>query len=202
MAVSVPLFCPFCAECFEGESRCPEHDIPLVTLEELERTRARPAAAEDEEVPPMTFRFGRGPVWIGVILWVVGFLAPFVTSSEPESPTFTGLQLASGLAFNLWMVPMLAAAVVGVLSRRRTLPAMRSARLALGTLVLGVAASLGFTLYRVFSGAARLSERLGHLITIDVQVGPYLVGAGVLLALYGTVRFGHSAARPPRYRVD
>ena len=30
-----PLFCPFCEECFEGEARCPEHDIPLVPFEDL-----------------------------------------------------------------------------------------------------------------------------------------------------------------------
>ena len=33
------LFCPFCRESFEGEAVCPEHDLELVPIDRLPRSR-------------------------------------------------------------------------------------------------------------------------------------------------------------------
>src|SRR4051812_41261443 len=85
MADAAPiLFCPFCRECFEGESRCPEHDLGLVPFDQLARTAEDLAAdipREDEDVSVFDGRFGRGIVALGTALFFVSFGMTFVDIS-------------------------------------------------------------------------------------------------------------------------
>ena len=198
--VSAPLFCPFCGESFEGKERCPDHEIPLVDFEELQKTKGRAAAPDEQEVAPFSFAFGRGFLFMAAFSWMLGFALPFARTAAAEP--VSGFKLAATVALNFWMVPALSVAVVSVLVRRRTLVAMRSARLAVLVLVLGVGASLSFTLYRMITSVERLSERLGVAQELSILAGPYVIGAGVAIALVGAWRLGHAKARAPSYRIE
>jgi hypothetical protein len=198
--VSEPLFCPFCSECFEDVARCPDHDIPLVGFEELQKTRGRVAPSEEDAVEAYSPRYGRVFLMAAAFLWLLGFALPFV--AIPERGAVSGFALASASALNLWMVPALAFAVLSVLARRRTPAAMQSARIAVGVLAGGVGASLGFTLYRVYNTTHLLVERLGHTIEVVPRAGVFVIGAGVVLGLFGALRFGTLKDAPPTYRVE
>ncbi|MFT5357856.1 MAG: hypothetical protein ACI9KE_005093 [Polyangiales bacterium] len=198
--MSEPLFCPFCSECFEDVARCPDHDIPLVGFEELQKTRGRVAPSEEDAVEAYSPRYGRVFLMAAAFLWLLGFALPFV--AIPERGAVSGFALASASALNLWMVPALAFAVLSVLARRRTPAAMQSARIAVGVLAGGVGASLGFTLYRVYNTTHLLVERLGHTIEVVPRAGVFVIGAGVVLGLFGALRFGTLKDAPPTYRVE
>jgi len=198
--VATPLFCPFCEECFEAQSRCPDHDIPLVVFEELSRTRAREAAPDEHPVGPLSFVLGRGFLFVAAALWVVGFALPFAKTSD--APAMSGFALASGAALNFWMVPGLGLAIVSILVRRRTPVSMRSARVAVFVLTSGVGASLAFTLFRTIRAVSRMGEQLHVHRELTILAGPYVIGAGVLLGLVGALRLGHSRERAASYRVE
>ena len=199
-----PLFCPFCGECFEGERRCPSHDLPLVPFDALAAMQTKPVPDEHEPVPPYDPRFGRGWIAAGALLVLVGFLLPFATSTQgARVATATGLQVASRAALNLWLLPMAAVTWTAILARRRTLAEMRGARLAIPLLCLGAAASLGYSLWRIHEGAARIGRAYGVDVDIDVRAGAWVMGVGVVLALVGGLRFGAPPKRPPpRYPTD
>ena len=199
MANAGPLFCPFCEESFEGEERCPEHDLPLVDFEELSRTRARDPEHDDEELGPLSPKLGRGFVLAGAAAWLIGFTLPF---GQTDDVSTSGFRLATEVAINFWTVPMLSLAVTSILFRRRTPAGMRSVRVAVLALVLGVGASLGFTVYRVLAGVERLGQRIGSERGFELGPGPYVIGVGVLLALIGALRLGVSRGRQASYRVD
>lgn len=198
--MSEPLFCPFCSECFEDVERCPDHDIPLIGFEELQKTRARAAPSVEEPVESYSPRFGRIFLMAAAFLWLVGFSLPFV--AIPDRGAVSGFALASASALNLWMVPALAFAVLSILVRRRTPAAMQSARLAVAVLACGVGASLGFTLYRVYNTTHLLVERVGHTIEVVPQAGVVVISAGVICGLFGALRFGTLKDAPPTYRVE
>lgn len=198
--MSEPLFCPFCSECFEDVARCPDHDIPLVGFEELQKTRARTAPSGEEAIEAYSPRFGRIFLMAAAFLWLLGFSLPFV--AIPDRGAVSGFALASASALNLWMVPALAFAIISILIRRRTPATMQSARLAVGVLAGGVGASLGFTLYRVYNTTHLLVERVGHSIEVVPQAGVFVIGVGVAVGLFGALRFGSLKDAPPTYRVD
>lgn len=199
-AVSEPLFCPFCRECFEDVARCPDHDIPLVGFQELQKTRGRVAPSAEEAIEVYSPRYGRAFLMAAAFLWIAGFSLPFV--AIPGRGAVSGFGLASASALNLWMVPALAFAVLSVLVRRRTPATMRSARLAVGVLAAGVGASLGFTLYRVYNTTHLLVERVGHHVEVVPHAGVFVIGVGVALGLFGALRFGTLKDAPPTYRVE
>ncbi|HVZ36050.1 MAG TPA: hypothetical protein VG963_26665, partial [Polyangiaceae bacterium] len=69
MAAHQVLFCPFCRECFEDSSTCPEHELRLVPFDQLtpdpearedEGDAAPPTNAEEAHLAPFDPRFGRG----------------------------------------------------------------------------------------------------------------------------------------------
>lgn len=202
-AVTEPLFCPFCGECFEDLESCPEHEIPLVTFAELGKVRAEDALADDAVVAPWDLRYGRGLVFGGAAILMGGFFAPFAQANYEGYETIaTGLEVASGTAMNLWVVPAIGFTLASIVLRRRTPASMRGARLALPALAIVAAISVSYTLVRMFTGAEMLTNRLGRALEITPLLGPYFLLAGALIAVAGGLRLGISRGRPARYRVD
>jgi len=199
-----PLFCPFCEECFEGEARCPEHDIPLVPFEDLAAARGRDMPADDEKVAALDPRFARLPLAMGALAVLAGFFLPFVASAFPDGTVSegTGFETASNVALNLWIVPAVAATVISILVRRRKPLQMRGARLAV--LMLGVVgvSSLIYTVSRVFHGADRVREAYGQTVDVTLQPGLYVMSAGLLVVMAAAPFFGRIRQSGPRYRVD
>jgi hypothetical protein len=194
------LFCPFCREAFEGQAHCPDHDLTLVPWEELPRVESE-ELAEDDAVSPVDLRFGRGELLAGVVLLLVSVVCPLFTVSEGDSSrAFSVLAAATDRHPNLWTVPFVAALVLSITLRRRTIRQMLGARLAILILALGPFASVAYTLWRVSANAAELGAALHRTITVDVDwgVGPVLAGA-TLLAI-GGLRLGvQKHERPERH---
>ncbi len=200
---AAPLFCPFCGDCFEGEARCPAHDLPLVPLDALDGMHGQSVPGDHEPVAPYDPRFGRAWIWTGALLVVLGFFLPFVTSTQgARVTTATGLQVASRVALNLWLLPLIALTWTTTLTRRRTLAQMRSARVAVAALCVGASASLGYSFWRIHQGAERIARAYGLAVDIEVDAGVFVVTAGVFLAFVGSVRLGTPPKpSPPRYRL-
>jgi hypothetical protein len=187
------LFCPFCRECFEGEARCPEHDLALVAFDQLPKTAedlASEIPRDDEETSAFDHRFGRGIVLAGAIAFLVSFATTFVNVTSGHSTDgFTGFEAASQQAPNLWTVPFVGVVLIAILARRRSLAKMRGARLSV--LLLGIAPlfAIGYSYSRVLEGAAVLASRSG---TAAMQVTP---GLGVFFAAFGTLVVAYGARR-------
>lgn len=190
------LFCPFCRECFEGEETCPEHELVLVPFVELPEAKRRAQVGEGERVGSWDLGYGRGYVFLGSALMFIGFLGSFVRSNLGGGAQATGLELASTVAVNLWVVPCVATSLVAILMRRRTLGEMRGARVALPLVAMTAGASLVLTFYKVHTAAAMIAERVGEEIVIDVLWGVWVVALGVLVAIYGGARAGHVVGPP------
>lgn len=191
------LFCPFCREAFEGQKQCPDHDLVLVPWDELPKSESE-ELTEDDAVSPVDLRFGRGELLAGVVLLLISVPCPLFTVTEGDaSRAFSLLTAATDRHPNLWTVPFVAALVLSITLRRRTIRQMLGARLAILILALGPFASVAYTLWRVTTNAAELGAALHRTITVDVAwgVGPVLAGA-VLLAV-GALRLG---VQPPRSR--
>lgn len=182
------LFCPFCRECYEGETHCPEHELALVELADLPRQAHERAVAWDERVAPWEIRFGRIELVLGVIAVLVGFFAlPLVVGSFDDRPVaWSALSMASSRAPNLWTVPFVAVLFIVFLYRRRTPLEMRGARLAGVVLALMPAISLGYSLWNVQRGVARMHGA----IALDWGAGVWVIGAASVLLLIGSLRFG------------
>ena len=114
------LFCPFCEESFEDESRCPEHDLELVPLARLAALRGKYVPEGDETLAFHDLRFGRGVVLLAGALWLAAFAAPFMeVSANGDLRRSSGFELATTTAMNLWLLPMLA---LGLRERRLASP--------------------------------------------------------------------------------
>ncbi|MCU0674204.1 MAG: hypothetical protein MUE69_15570 [Myxococcota bacterium] len=196
-------FCPFCGESFEDEARCPEHDIPLVGFDELQRMRGDGTPDDHQALATHDPRFGRGWLVLSALVALVGFFLPFVEVAYPEgSARATGLATASTVALNLWLVPAVALALFGIVFRRRTPSSMRSARLAVAGLCILGGASLAFTLHRVRTGVAHVERAYGRDVEVVLLAGFWICAVALAVGLVGAVRFGRVPAERPRYRVE
>ena len=162
-------------------------------FQELPEAKRRSQVRDDERVPSWELGYGRGLVFLGSALMFVGFLGSFVRSNFGGGAQATGLELASTVAVNLWIVPCVATSLVAILLRRRTPVEMRGARLALPLVASTAGASLVLTFYKVHSAAAMIAERAGEEIVIDILWGTWVVAVGVVLAIVGGVRAGQRA---------
>jgi hypothetical protein len=185
-----PKFCPFCRDCFEGVETCPDHDIALVPFDALPKIR-RPVR-DNEVLAVFDLRYGRGVVLGGALLMVVGMALPLATTTVEEPLTVTGFGLAMTRAPHLWAVPLVAAAFISVLFRRRSLAAMRGARVAVPVLSLISATALGYTVMALARGAAQLGSRIGggHVIPFGLEVGFWALVVGMVLATVGGLMLG------------
>lgn len=186
------LFCPFCRECFEGEELCPDHELALVAFDRLPRTKEDDAPPGEHEVLAVyDLRFGRGILYAAAVLALVGFVLPMVeTSSRSDSIVSTGIDVASRVAPNLFLIPALAFGLMSILYRRRTAKAMRGARVVVPALALLGAGSLAVTLYRIHQGAEQMSARLGAAVEVESLSGVWVMGISLAVALVGGVLFG------------
>jgi hypothetical protein len=195
------LFCPFCRECFEGLASCPDHDLTLVEFARLPPTEPRRALSWDEPMAPWDPRSGRLEVVVGVLAVLGGFLGlPLVSGSfDDREVAWTALEMASGPARNLWVIPVAAALFGVVLARRRTPLQLRAARLAGLALALAPLFSLGYSIWKV----SRAVDGQFGAVYLRPSIGAWVVGAGCLAWLIGSVRFGGAGetgrgARDPR----
>lgn len=191
------LFCPFCRESFEGETKCPEHELALVPFEQLPGALTRDEIPRDDEpLAIFDLRFGRGLVGAGALLAIVGFLCPIgVITAAAERLLITGPSIAVTHAPTLWVVPGIGVAAFVLLATRRTLARMRSIRLVVPLLAWGVPMSVW--------SALRKLDRWAELMSVgDVPaVAHYSWGLGVLgvatlLIMIGGLRLG--VTPPPR----
>ncbi len=204
------LFCPFCRECYEGERVCPVHELDLVEFQDLPRqAHETDLPAWDEPVLPWDIRFGRGALALGALLLLVAFFLPMVTGSFDDEPfRWTGLDLATDRAKNLWTVPFVGALYFWMLLRRRTPVEMLGTRLVAVLLAVMPAFSTVYTWLNVQRGV----EQAHGAIAAEIGVGAYVVAAATVLLLFGGFRFGvlpgmrderepHGSAPPDRGRI-
>jgi hypothetical protein len=194
------LFCPFCRESFEGETRCPEHELALVPFDRLPGATSRDAVPRDDE-PLGTFdlRFGRGLVFAGAVLAMVGFLCPLGTiGAAGQVLHVTGPSIAVTHAPTLWIVPGIAFAALFLLAQRRTLVRMRAIRLVVPLLAWGVPMAAWSAARRLDRWAAQMQvgeeQAVAHL-----GWGLVVLGVATLLMMVGGLRLGvppTSAALP------
>ncbi len=194
MSNKTMLFCPFCREPFDDIARCPTHDLALVDLQHL------PPDQYDQEVPPellgqpisgANFRYGRGPLFFGSMLYLLSFPLDFVRiQSVTQTHAYSTFEAALTRAPNLWSVPFAAVVLVGILWRKRTLAELAGVRFAtLCISVVPLVAAL-YSLMRVTKAA--------DATQLVAQPGPALglVALGALLTAYGSFRLGRVKTEP------
>lgn len=172
------LFCPFCGEAFEARRECPEHELLLLPIDELPR---RAEGSLDEVRFFADPRLGRGPVMLGAVLVLFGFVAPFARSRGIE---VSALEAAVDGAINLWLTPGAAILLLSVAWRRRTRSAMRAARAAVFGLAVSGVLPLAYTARRI----QIMAEASGA--NVEWLWGPWLMMAGLVLCGTRSIGFG------------
>jgi len=191
------LFCPFCREAFEDATRCPDHDVELVSLRELGQLAA--ATTPDDGLLALAApRYGRWQIALGALGSLVAFLCPFGALEGHLNIQNSLLALARGRALRLWIVPAAACALLLMLYRRRTPRALRGARL--GALFVSClpSAVVLYTLYGAQAAAGALAARTGSAVAFHVGSGSVLVLASGAVLVWGSLRLG--VQRGPRVR--
>lgn len=188
------LFCPFCREAFEGETQCPEHDLALVSFEQLPGSKSSDVVPpDDERLDTFELRFGRAITALGALLAIVGFACPIgVITSAGDAVYVTGPSIAVTHAPTLWAVPGIGLGVLVLLARRRTLARMRAIRLVVPLLAWGVPMSAW--------SAVRKLDRWAEAMSVGDRVavahygwGLGVLGAATLLMIIGGLRLGLTA---------
>ncbi|MBX3272426.1 MAG: hypothetical protein KF729_19360 [Sandaracinaceae bacterium] len=182
------LFCPFCRECYEGETVCPVHELRLVDFTALpKQAHERDLPGLEDDVDPWDVRFGRGWIALGALFVLVGFFMPFASATvEDQSVSWSGLDLANGPARTMWTVPFVAALYVWLLLRRRSVVKMAGARLVAFLLAFAPAASVVYSMVNMWRGI----ERLHGAGLLEWGLGIPVIAAGAALLAIGAVRFG------------
>jgi len=191
------LFCPFCREAFDDVSRCPDHDVELVSLRELGQLAAA-STPDDEPLPLASPRCGRWQLALGALGTLVAFLGPFGELRADVSVQNSLLTLARGRNLRLWIVPAAAFALLLMLYRRRTPRQLRGARLGAFFVSCLPSAVVLYTWYGAQEAAAALAERTGNAAAFYVGAGTIGVMASWALLTWGCLRLGVRAG--PRVR--
>lgn len=181
-------FCPFCGESFPG-SQCPEHELELVAWEQL--PAARRAEVSAVTIPQRSLRapLARLLLWLGAFGWLASFLGRFVTIDLQPPLALSGLQFALSRAYNLWSVPLAAMVVGAILLRRRDLPALMRARLALVVAAVMPLIAVGYTLF----GILRWLRVHAPAASIHLGPGAYLTMLCSGCAMLGVVLLSSSS---------
>jgi hypothetical protein len=188
------LFCPFCGEAFEGETRCPAHELLLVPWGDLPRSER--ALPDDEKLPWSSPRLGRGYVAFGAGLALLAFAAlPLARVEGALSMGGSMSMLALGGTPKLWLVPAAACAQLAILYRRRTPVSMRSARLAVALVACVPVFACVWTWVGAGAAVSLLAERIGQELHMRPGLGAYAIALAVAAMLVGAVRLGASPRR-------
>jgi hypothetical protein len=182
-------FCPFCREAFEDCERCPSHDLQLVSLRELSAISAADVP-DDMTLPIWSGRLGRAELCAGACLTVIGFFCPFGSLSGDLTLTSTLYALASGRAPRLWIVPMAALALVMLLVRRRSGPALRGARLSALIVSILPSAVVLFTWFGARAAASQIALQTHGEISFRLGAGALIVWLALLPLLWGSLHLG------------
>jgi hypothetical protein len=195
--MSQVLFCPFCGEAFEGETRCPAHELRLVPWQDLPQPDRVPP--DDRPLPWSSPRFGRGYVAAGAAIALLAFAAlPLARVEGALQMGGTMLALALSGTHKLWLVPAAAWAQFAILYRRRTPAAMRGARLAILLVGLVPALACGWTWLGAHDAVSLLASRTRQELHMRAALGAYAIAAAVVLMVTGAVRLGASPRRERR----
>lgn len=191
MAVDPIGFCPFCRECFEGETHCPEHELALVPWDQLgpdpEDPESDPRVVDESPLAVLSPGRGRGWLMAGALLTGMSLFMEMLPGVNGGRGLRT-YELAVSLP-SMWTPLAVAFLVIYVLRTRRTPRAMRSLRLALPFLAMVSPLTLGWAFLRLWSGAPMYAAG-------DRMVGtdPGLAAAALLLGsaclFVGGLRFG------------
>lgn len=195
------LFCPFCGEAFEGETRCPAHELPLVPWTDLPRSER--ATTDDEKLPWSSLRLGRGVVASGAALALLAFVAlPLARVEGALSMGGSMLRLALGGTPKLWLVPAAAAAQLAILYRRRTPATMRSARLAVALVACVPVFACVWTWLGAQAAVSLLAERMHQQLHLRPGLGAYAIALAVGAMLFGATRLGAGPVRSQTGRSE
>lgn len=194
MAEHQVLFCPFCRESFEGRGSCPDHELTLVSFDQLRPDEsahepddelAEAHAARPVDDRPLTLfepRYGRGIVALGALFDLLALLLRLLELPSSDPPRT--YQLAHAIP-SLWTLLLVAFTVFFALARRRTLRALRSLRVLMPLLALVSPATLVWAIIR-------LGGTNGHPLGGTV----YAVAVSSLLLAYGGLHLGVHKSEP------
>jgi hypothetical protein len=195
------LFCPFCRESYEGHTRCPEHDLDLVTFDRL---APDPAALQDDDEPrddgrnddrvlaAFDPRHGRGLVAVGAALnaCALGFELLKGIGSSPGLRTHE----VAITAPSLWTLPMVSFTLLYILHRRRTVAQLRGLRVLVPLLSLLSPATLLWVFFRIKHGASVWATG-GRRIGVEPAFAVYVVALAAVLIFWGGLRLGSPTRR-------
>jgi hypothetical protein len=204
------LACPFCRQLFpSGEAAaCPECGIALKPLAKLPPSHDALAEDPPEAVPPhletLPWTFlgrGRGLLAALGLLGLLAFFAPWVDERAPDILSYSGFDLGIRLRW-IWAAGIAWLVLVPLVLSRRSVQAMRGARVAVAFLAGVVIVTVLVRLLFVPSGGALRPVRY------EWGWGLYASGVIAVLALASALRFGGQLDRfddlpaetPPRHR--
>lgn len=201
------LACPFCRQLFpSGEAAaCPECGIALQPLAKLPPSHDALAEDPQEAVPPhhqaLPWTFlgrGRGLLALLGVLGLGAFFSPWVQETAPDILSYTGFDLGLRLKW-IWAAGAAWLVMVPLVLSRRSVQAMRGARVAVSFLAGVVIVTVAVRLLFVPSGSALRPVRY------EWGWGLYACGVAGVLALAAALRFGGGLdrfddlpAEPPR----
>lgn len=191
------LFCPFCKEGFDDVTRCPHHDVELVSLRVLGQLSAA-RVPDDQRLPWWSPKLGRGLVLTAALGTLLAFFCPFGQLLGEVTVSNTLFTLARGRALRLWVVPTAALALLLMLYRRRSPAAMRGARVSAAFVSLLPSAVVLFTSSGAREAADLMATGAGGEVKFRLGLGSWLVFCCGVLALLGSLRLGVQAK--PRVR--
>ncbi|WP_232379502.1 hypothetical protein [Polyangium fumosum] len=182
--------CPFCREMFEpSEARvCPECGLPLEDIRKLPPSREAledeaPVPPEMETVPFLYAARGRGALAGIALLGLVAFFLPWVREQAPELQVLTGFGFAERLQW-MWAPFVSWVVMLPLVLSRRSIHAMRGARLAVGFLA-------AIVIMTVIMRVAVVPESTRHRpVRFEWAYGLHVTFVLGLLALGIATRFG------------
>jgi hypothetical protein len=166
--------CPFCRESFEGEARCPHHDLELVSAAELEGN-------EPEALAPVR---GRSLVMASAIAASVAFFFPFFDDVEGVRPSMSALGVSLAGAESLWVSFLVPVVVLGMLFSSPDAHTLRRIRVAL---FLASCIAIAAAVLALHRGLA-LAEAGGS--TLTPGAGAYALLVALVVMGLGTLRLG------------
>ena len=165
------LFCPFCRECFEGETKCPEHDLALVPLVRLGPDPLAPVEKVGDAEPLPLYAPGYGRAWVALaaVFNVIATALPLTWGGRP-------LFVLAAKRPSLWTPSLVAFTLLFVLARRRSPRALRGMRVLVPALGLISLASQLVAIARATPVGQSLSEPIFSAL-LGPSVWAVLAGA-------------------------